>query len=80
MPLLRSIELESLLESVNTSAGINELLLAGKERMAVGANIHTKILFGGGSLERSAASALYHGGLIVGMDSLLHYRFTSLTL
>ncbi len=34
----------TLLESVNTSAGIYELLLACEERMAVGADINTKVV------------------------------------
>ena len=77
---LLGFDIVAFLESVNTSAGIDELLLAREERVAVGANIHTKVFLGGRRLKRSAASALYRGGLIVGMDSLLHYRFTSLTL
>lgn len=40
------VEIETLVESVNTSAGINKLLLTGEVRMAVGANINTHILFG----------------------------------
>ncbi len=40
------IQIETLLESVNASAGIYKLLLAGKERMALGANFHLDILLG----------------------------------
>ena len=65
----------TLLESVNTSAGINELLLAGKERMAIGADIYTKVFGGGSGLKGSAAGTLNNGGLVVGMDSLLHNIF-----
>ena len=34
---------ETLLELINASAGIYELLLTGKERMALGANFDTKL-------------------------------------
>ena len=37
---------ESLVETVNTSTGVNQLLLAGIERVALGANFHTDILLG----------------------------------
>lgn len=60
------------LESVNTSACIDELLLARKERVAVGANIDSEVFAGGASFKRCAASTFYNDGLIVGMDSLLH--------
>ena len=76
---LLGFDIVAFLESVNTSAGIDQLLLAREERVAVRADIHAKVILGGSRLEGGAASALNHGGLIVGMDSLLHYRFTSLT-
>ena len=76
MPLcdfLRSIELKSLLESVNTSAGINKLLLAGEERMALGADFYLDILLCGTGLYNVAASAGYGSLLIIRMDALFHY-------
>lgn len=60
------------LESVNTSAGIDKLLLTCEERVAVGADIDSEVVARRASLERCAASALNNDGLIVGMDSLLH--------
>jgi hypothetical protein len=38
-------EIETLVKAVNASACVNKLLLAGKERMALGANIYTDIFF-----------------------------------
>ncbi len=35
---IKLFKTELLIETVNTSAGINKLLLAGEERMAVGTN------------------------------------------
>ena len=73
MPLLRSIELESLLESVNTSAGINELLLTGEERVALGANFYLDILLCGTGLDDVSAVAGNGSLLILGMDTFLHF-------
>ncbi len=70
--LLLGFEIKALLESVNTSACIYELLLTCKERMAAGADIYTKILLSRRSFDSCAASTLYNGGIVVGMDSLLH--------
>ena len=69
---VRSIELESLLESVNTSAGINKLLLTGEERMALGANFYLDILLCGTCLYNVTASAGDGSLLVYGMDTLFH--------
>lgn len=37
---------EALLETVNTSARVNQLLLAGVERMALGTDIHLHLFLG----------------------------------
>ena len=66
------IEIETSLESVNASAGINKLLLTGVERMALGANFHLDILLGRLCLDHIAAVA-GDGRLVqYGMDVLLH--------
>ena len=65
----------TLLESVNASAGVNKLLLAGEERMAVGANIYAHIALRGASFVGCAAGTSDYTRLIVGMDSLLHNTF-----
>ena len=63
---------KTLLESVNSSASINQFLFAGKVRMALRANFNADRLLGGSSLPSSAASTLDDGGLVVGMDTLFH--------
>ena len=73
--LLLGFDIIALLESVNTSAGIYELLFTSKERMAAGADIYTKVFLSGACFDSCTASTLYNGGLIVGMDSLLHNTF-----
>ena len=61
-----------LIELINTAAGINELLLAGVEGVALGADFNGDALTGGAGLDGGAACALDNGGLIVRMDSCLH--------
>ena len=62
----------TLLESVYTSAGINELLFAGEKRMAFGANFNTDILFSGTRRNNLAARTRDRGLVILGMDTLFH--------
>ena len=38
------LQAEALVEAINTSTGVNQLLLAGIERVALGANFHTNVL------------------------------------
>ena len=45
-----------LIEAINASAGVNQLLLAGIERVALGANFDLDVLFGGTSLNDLTAS------------------------
>ena len=48
----------ALVEAVHASGGIDQLLLAGKERVASGTNFDVQVTFlGGASLERLAARA-----------------------
>ncbi len=73
--------LESLVELVNASAGINKLLLAGKEGMALRANFNSDfavtLRVGGTSGYGLAASALDGNCFILGMESLLHNKHLS---
>ncbi len=69
---LLGFDIVAFLESVNTTAGVDKLLLARKERMAVGANIHAKVFLGGGSLNNFAACATDRRLLILGMNTLFH--------
>ena len=71
--------LQTLLELVNASAGINKLLLAGKERMALRANFYADgVALGRTGLNFFAASALDSNFAIVRMESFFHFFDTSI--
>ena len=77
----------SLFELIDTSTGINQLLLAREERMAIAANIYFEnvAFFRRARLESSSTSASYSYFVIFGMDISFHYfhlavRFFSLCL
>ena len=64
---------KSLLELVNTSAGVNKLLLTGEERMALGANVNSLLAaLRGLGFNSFSASASDDAGLVAGMDSVFH--------
>jgi hypothetical protein len=71
------IKIETSLESVNTSAGIYKLLLAGVERMALGANFHLDILLCRLCFDYIAAVAGNSCFVQCRMDVLFHSEFTS---
>ena len=60
------------LELLNTSAALSELLLSCKERMAGGANIGSDFFLCGLGHERIAACASNFTFLVPRMDSLFH--------
>ena len=62
----------SLLELIDTSACIYELLLTCVERVALGADVNTQAALRGSCLESLAASALYGDNLCLRMDSFFH--------
>ena len=62
-----------LVELINTAAGVDQLLLAGVEGVAVGADFNGDVLLGGAGLDDGAAGASDGGLLILGMDSFLHW-------
>ena len=62
-----------LLELVDTSAGVNQLLLAGIEGVALGANFDVDIFYGRTGLDDFATSTVDLGLLIVGMNSVFHF-------
>ena len=62
----------TLLETVYTPAGVNQLLLAGKIRMALGTNFNAQILLGRTGLEGIAANTGHGRLLILGMNALFH--------
>ena len=61
-----------LVELVNASAGIDELLLAGVEGVALGANFDGDVGLSAAGLDDGAAGAANGGLLIVGVYSGLH--------
>jgi hypothetical protein len=75
-----SFHAEALLEAVYTAAGIDKLLFARKERMALGANFNTLFRFSGTCLERFTADATHCGLAVLRMNILFHFDFTSLAL
>ena len=67
---LLACSLESLLELVKTSAGVNKLLLTGEEGMALGANFNSDLAaLGGLSGNGLTASAADYALLIIRMNS-----------
>ena len=60
-------------ELINTSACVNELLLSGKERMALGADVNADLAaLGRTGNEGLAASTLNGYFFVVRMESFLH--------
>ena len=72
-----SFQTEALLEAIDASASVHELLLAGIEGMALGADINLHFRFGGTGLERLTAYAANDALAVLGMDLFLHCCFTS---
>ena len=66
------LQAELLVEAFNTSASVNQLLLAGIERVTLGADFNSDILLSRPGLEHGTTSTANGGLLIIGMDSLLH--------
>ena len=62
----------ALLEAIDASAGVNQLLLAGVERVALGADFNAQLLLGGTGDESVAADAGHGNLLILRMDAFLH--------
>ena len=66
------VQAEALVELGHTSAGIHQLLLAGVEGMALGANFDVDLGLGGTSLDDVAACAGDGAVNVVRMDTLFH--------
>jgi hypothetical protein len=65
----RLFETVLLVEAVHTSTGVNQLLLAGVERVTLGADFDLDILLGRSRLDHRTAGATDSSLLIVGMDA-----------
>src|SRR5512135_1076060 len=60
-------------EALDTAGGVHQLLFAGEERVARGADFHVDIALMRGAGEKSIAAGAMHAHLIVGwMNSCLH--------
>ena len=67
------LQAEALVEAINTSTGVNQLLLAGIERVALGADFNTNVLLGRTSGKDIAACTADSGLFVLGMDTFLHF-------
>ena len=67
------LQAKTLVEAINTSTGVNQLLLAGIERVALGADLNANVLLGRTGSKDIAASAADGGLFVVGMDTFLHF-------
>ena len=65
----------SLLEALDTTGRVNQLLLAGEERMAGGADLNPVRLAGGTGFHHMPAGTGDINFLIVRMDRLFHVQF-----
>ena len=66
------LQTKSLVETINTSTGVDQLLLAGVERVALRADLNTDLLLGRTGCENVAASAADRRLFVVGMDAFSH--------
>ena len=67
--------LESSLELIHASAGVNKLLLTGEEGMALGADINSQVAaLGGLGFNNLAASASDFANFVIRMDSVFHFH------
>ena len=66
------LQAKTLVEAINTSAGVDQLLLASVERMALGANFDVDLGLGGTSLDDIAACTGDGAVNVIRMDTLLH--------
>ena len=67
------LQAKTLVETINTSTGVNQLLLAGIERVALGADLNTDVLLSGTG-SKSVTTGTADGGLFVlRMDAFSHF-------
>ena len=72
MRILFLLQTKSLVETVNTSSGVNQLLLAGIERVALGADFNSDVLLGGTGSKDVTTGAANRSLFVLGMDTFLH--------
>ena len=67
------LQAKTLVEAINTSTGVNQLLLAGIERVALGADLNTDLLLSGAGSKDVTTVAADGGLFVLGMDTFLHF-------
>ena len=67
------LQAESLVEPINASTGIDQLLLAGIEGVALRADFNLDVLLGGASRKDVATSTADGSLFVVGMDAFSHF-------
>ena len=67
------LQAKTLVEAINTSTGVNQLLLAGIERVALGADLNTDLLLSGAGSKDVTTVAADGGLFVVRMDTFLHF-------
>ena len=72
MRTLLLLQTKSLVEPINASTGVNQLLLAGIERVALGADLNADVLLGGTSRKDVATGTANRSLFVIGMDTFLH--------
>ena len=70
--LEKSVQTKLLVELLHAAAGVDQLLLAGVEGVALGADFHGDVLTGGAGLDDVAAGAADGGLVVLGMDAFFH--------
>ena len=71
---------ETALEALDAATGIDQLLLAGVERVALAANFDVDLRLGVTGVDHVAAGAGNRAVHVVRMDALLHGSFTSFSI
>ena len=66
------LQTKSLVEPIKTSTGVTQLLLAGIERVALGADLNADVLLGGTGRKDVATGTANSSLFVLGMDTFLH--------
>ena len=66
------VQTELLVETSNTTAGVDQLLLTREEGVTLRADFHANVLLRGTCLNYITAGAFNSSLLIIGMDTFLH--------
>ena len=67
------LQAKTLVEAINTSTGVNQLLLAGIERVALGADFNANVLLGRTGRDDVTTGTADGGLFVVRMDTFLHF-------